>query len=284
MNRNPARVGIYVDGTNIARNGGYGMRFDVLRDFAVRDGTHVVRANVYLSFDEERAESDDSYRRGQWSYHDSLRDFGYKVVTRPVRRYDNDGETVVKSDTGFDMAVELLLQTERLDRILIATGDGDFARVVRALQERGQRIELVAFDNVSGELRREADTFVSGYLVPNLLPLREEPADRGAAWGERGSRVRGLCYSHTGRGYGFLRFLRGIVPGLWVTNTRDDRSPYASAFLHDSQLPEEVEVRRLPSRNLVFEFDLQESEDREGPSWLAQNVKVVSGLRGAAVS
>lgn len=275
-----ARVGIFVDGTNIARNGGYGMRFDVLRDFALRDGAHLKRANVYLSYDEERADEDDAYRRGQWSYHDSLRDFGYKVVTRPVRRYENEGETVLKADAGFDMAVELLLQTEHLDRVLVATGDGDYARVVRALQERGQRVEVLAFENVSGDLRREADTFLSGYLVPNLLPLKSEAPDRNAAWGEVGSRVRGLCYSHTGRGYGFLRFLSSIDQGLWITNTRDDRSPYGSAFLHDSHLPEDVDARRLPSRNLVFEFDLTESDGREGSSWLAQNVTVVSGARG----
>jgi hypothetical protein len=32
------RVGVYVDVENIARNGGRGMRFDVLRDYACRDG------------------------------------------------------------------------------------------------------------------------------------------------------------------------------------------------------------------------------------------------------
>ena len=30
------RVGVYIDVANLARNGGYGMRYDVLRDFACR--------------------------------------------------------------------------------------------------------------------------------------------------------------------------------------------------------------------------------------------------------
>lgn len=273
------RVGVFVDGSYVARNGGYGMRFDVLREFALRDGARLARANVYLSFDAERAVDDDIYRRGQWSYHDSLRDFGYKVSTRAVRRYENDGETVVKADAGFDMAVEVVLAAERLDRVVLVAGDGDYVRVASALQERGVRVELVAFDNLSGDLRREVDGFVSGYLVPNLLPPREDPADRDAVWGELGSRVRGLCYSHTGRGFGFLRFLDVVRPGLWITNTRDERSPYESVFLHDSELPEGVEARRLPSRTTIFEFDLAESEDRDGSSWLARNVIVVGGRR-----
>lgn len=275
----PARVGVFVDGSYVARNGGYGMRFDVLRQFALRDGARLARANVYLPFDVERAADDETYRRGQWSYHDSLRDFGYKVSTRTVRRYENDGETAVKTDAGFDMAVDLVLAAERCDRVLLVAGDGDYVRVVRALQERGVRVELVAFDNLSGDLRREVDDFVSGYLVPSLLPPREEPPDRDAAWGELGSRVRGLCYSHTGRGFGFVRFLDEIRPGLWITNTRDERSPYESVFLHDSELPEGFDTRRLPSRTTIFEFDLAESEDREGSSWLARHVTVVGGRR-----
>ena len=70
--RSPGRVGVFVDGTNIARNGGYGMRFDVLREFITRGGGELMRANVYLSYDQERAAEDESFRRGQRNYHDRI--------------------------------------------------------------------------------------------------------------------------------------------------------------------------------------------------------------------
>ena len=52
-----AKVGVYVDDANIYRNGGQRMQYDVLREFACRDHAEPLRLNVYLSYDEERAET-----------------------------------------------------------------------------------------------------------------------------------------------------------------------------------------------------------------------------------
>ena len=82
--------------------------------------------------------------------------------------------------------------------MLLVTGDGDFVQVVRALQNKGCRVETLAFDNVSEELRRESDMYVSGYLVPGLLPTRGDDYF-SPTWGAMGSRVRGYCsvsYTH----------------------------------------------------------------------------------------
>jgi hypothetical protein len=72
-----------------------------------------------------------------------------------------------------------------------------------------------------------------------------------------------VCYSHTDRGFGFLRFLRTIDLPLWKTDTRQPDSPYASVFMHDSQLPPEVHPGRLPSRDIILEFELASAEGRE---------------------
>lgn len=44
-----SRIGVFIDSANISMNGGRGMRFDVLREFAVRDGGEIARLNVYVS-------------------------------------------------------------------------------------------------------------------------------------------------------------------------------------------------------------------------------------------
>jgi uncharacterized LabA/DUF88 family protein len=279
MSRSLSRVGVFVDGTNIAMNGGYGMRYDVLREFAAREGGEVVRLNAYLSFDPERADRDDSYRSGQYNFQASLRDMGYKVIQKNVRWYTDDaGRRIGKANVDLEMAVDLLLQSERLDRILISTGDGDFVQVVRTIQNKGCRVEVVAFDNVSLNLRREADLFLSGYLIPNLLPDSSPPGET-RAWGEPGSRVRGVCYSHTGKGYGFLRFLKTISTGIWITDTRHEESPFESVFFHDSQLPQGVSSLQLPSRQLIFEFELRESDNGDGTRLEAAELELVSILR-----
>lgn len=270
-----SRIGVFIDSANISMNGGRGMRFDVLREFAVREGGEVARLNVYVSYDAKRAENDEEYKRGQFQFHSILRDFGYKVIQKPVKWFtDEKGQPVSKANVDLEMAVDLLLQSEKLERVVLATGDGDFVQVVRALQNRGLRVELVAFDNVSNELRGEADLFVSGYLIPNLLQVENSEVP----WGEVGSRVRGFCYFHSGKGYGFLRFIRAVGPNLWVVDTRNEASPYESVFFHDSKLPDKVSYLSLPSRNLIFEFTLVEPEPGGKSRWQAEDIRVAARL------
>jgi uncharacterized LabA/DUF88 family protein len=272
-----ARVGVYIDVANMTRNGGYGMRYEVLREFACRGHAEPVRLNAYVSFDADRSEADPAYREGQHGFYSLLRDFGYKVIQKNVKWYtDESGNRFGKANADLDLAVDALLQSDNIDRILLCTGDGDFVQVVRALQNKGCRVEVVAFENVSADLRREADLFMSGYLVPNLLPTN---APRGGpAWGELGSRVRGVCYNHTGKGYGFLRFMKTIAPELWRIDPRQPDSPYESVFFHNSNLPGDVRLDDLPSRSMIFEFELARAEGRDS-GMQAVNMQLISPRR-----
>ncbi len=267
-------VGIYVDAANIQINGGFGMQYDVLREYACRGAAEPVRLNAYVTYDEERARNDRQYAQRANNFFATIREFGYKVIIKKYKWYrDDEGNAYAKANADLDMAVDALLQSRNLGRVLLATGDGDFVQVVRALQNQGCRVEVLAFDNVSADLRREADVYFSGYLVPNLLPSNRN-GDR-PAWGQPGSRVRGLCYHRNNEGFGFLRFLREVNDGMWITDTRNPDSPYASAFFRDSDLPGEVRANDLPSHQHLFEFDLVESSVKEG-GLQAANIALVS--------
>lgn len=259
-----SKVGVYVDAANMYRSGGQRLRYDVLREFACRDDAEPVRLNVYVSYDAERARQDKSFEKGQRNFHSALREFGFKVIVKEVKWYQDDsGKRYGKANADLDLAVDALLQSENLDRVLIASGDGDFVRVVRALQNKGCRVEIVALDNVSTDLRKEADLYFSGYLVPNLIPSRPG-SDGGAEWGEIGSRVRGWCYWHdSDKGYGFMRVLKRIAPGLWLTDSRHPDSPYETVYFHDSQL-RDFPTFKLPDRAYLFDFELAESRTGEG--------------------
>ncbi|NOY69618.1 MAG: NYN domain-containing protein [Deltaproteobacteria bacterium] len=253
--RSGLRVGVYVDVANLSMNGGFGMQYDILRSFACRGDVEPVRLNAYVSYDAERAAGDIEYKNGQFRFHSKLRDFGYKVIQKETKWYTDDaGRRFGKANVDLDLAVDALLQSKNLDRVLLATGDGDFVQVVRALQNNGCRVEVVAFDNVSADLRREADLYMSGYLIPNLLPVGRSDGPR--KWGEIGSYVRGICYAHDEKGFGFLRYLKHFDEELWRTDDRDPGSPYASIFIHDSELPDSVSVSSLPNRNIIFEFKI----------------------------
>jgi uncharacterized LabA/DUF88 family protein len=253
----PMRVGVYVDLENTSRTGGRGMRFDALRSFACRDGGEAIRLNAYLAYDEDRAQRDSEYRHRATRYHFALRDVGFKVIEKAVQWYTNeDGLRVSKANSDLDLAVDMLLQSAKLDRVILASGDGDFVQVVRALQNLGCRVELIGFQNVSYALRCEADLFISGFLIPGLLPQM-----RVAGWGEVGGRVRGTCYHYNAeKGFGFLRYLVGL-DNLTITDTRESESPYREAFFHCSQCPTNFDLNLLPSRDMIFEFTLTPGRD-----------------------
>jgi hypothetical protein len=244
----------------------------VLRAFANRDNAEIVRLNAYASFDADRAKTDPAYGVSVHNFHSILRDFGYKVITKTVKWYeDESGKRYGKANADLDLAVDVLLQSQNLDRVLLATGDGDFIQVVRALQNRGCRVEVIGLDNSSADLGHEADMFISGFTIPNLIPI----TGGNDRWGELGSRVRGVCYYHSESGYGFFRYMKEISAGLWIIDTRHDESPYGTVFFHDSQLPAEINPNYLPSRRYIFEFTLVESA-KEG--FQAEDIKLISRL------
>lgn len=255
---NNSFVGIYVDAVNVTMNGGFGLRYDILRTFATRDGSSTKRMNVYLAYDEQRAKSDSSYRNKTTRFCEVLRDFEYKVIEQPLQRYTDpeSGNTVTKSTVDIDMAVDAIKQAEHLDKMILLTSNGAYVNVVKAIQDRGCRVELIGFDNVSSSLKKEVDVYISGYLIPGLLPVKS-PYE----WGQIGSRVRGVCYdfSHND-GYGFLRYLVQVDENLWITDSRFNNSPYKTVFAHVSQFEDDFDTSFLPSRELIFEFDLVENE------------------------
>ena len=231
LRKSGLRAGLYVDVENTTRNGGRGMHFDVLRDFACRDGGRCLALNAYLAYDAERARHDPIYRTNATGFHFAMRSVGFKVIEKPVQWYTNeDGIRVSKANSDLDLAVDMLLQSAKLDRVVLVSGDGDFVQVVRALQNMGCRVELLAFQNVSYDLRCEADLFISGLLVPGLLPGLREPR-----WGEIGSRVRGTCrHYNPDRGFGFLRYLMSL-DNLTESDTAGARQPVPGCVLSFQQ-------------------------------------------------
>lgn len=198
------KVGIFVDSTNVSRNGGFAMKYDVLRDFCLQEGIPI-RMNTYVAFDTKRAEEDWEYRDKQYGYFEVLRGFGYKVITKNVRWYtDEEGNRYGKASADLDMAVDIMLQARNLDRIFLLTGDSDFKKVAEAVQNMGCRVELIGFKNVGRELINECDSYTPGYIIPNLLPI---PGQEEEDWGGEDFRVRGVVYSVVQeKKFGFLRY------------------------------------------------------------------------------
>ena len=266
------RVGVFVDAENVRYNGGYQMRYDILRRFAARDGGVLQRLNTYMAFDAERAREDYEYKKKAHAYQQMVRDFGWKITAKTVRRYTDDkGNITTKANADLDMAVDAMLQANRLDQVLLVTGDGDFLQVVEALQNAGCRVELVGFKNVSRLLQQRVDAFYSGFVIPDLLPVHYEPRNE---WGKPGSCVRGVCTKwFPDKGYGFLRFMNQISNNLWITDPREPDSPYVSVFCHANEVADEVTEDLLMNRETILEFYVNESEQKDN-GLVANNVRL----------
>ena len=240
------KTGIFVDAENIRLCGGYGMRYDVLVELASAGNSLLLRANSYLAEDRERIKEDPEYRQKLYRYHNILRQCGFKVVKKIVKHFvDDEGILTTKANADMDLAIDALLQARNLDRIILLTGDGDFVRLVLALQNMGCRVEVIGFRHVSQELKEAADSYLSGYLVPRLLPI-------AAAAGE--NRQRGMVVNYNSeRGFGFMRYFRLTEEGLQPE----------TVFFHCSKVPDIAE-HLLTDPASIFEFTIVKNQENNG--------------------
>jgi uncharacterized LabA/DUF88 family protein/cold shock CspA family protein len=237
------KAGIYVDGENAMRSGGWGMRYDILKKFVEAQGGVVLRANTYLAIDVEREQRDLDYQKAKADYRAQLRRYGFKIVLKPVQRYRNpEGEIITKANADLDLAIDTILQARNLDYVVLVTGDGDFVRLVTALQNQGCRVDVLAFHNVSHHLRESADNYLSGFLVPGLMP-----AENG--------RSRGYLHTvYEDKFYGFLT----LQAGLRLDDTSND------VFCHGKDVEggglSNREFARLKAVGATLDFDLAKDE------------------------
>lgn len=92
---------------------------------------------------------------------------GYHVVQKAVKEFtDSHGARKVKGNMHVEMAVQALLlaQHARIDEVVLFTGDGEFAALVKALRDFGIRVIVASTLEtepaiVADELRREAAEF-----------------------------------------------------------------------------------------------------------------------------
>ena len=91
---------------------------------------------------------------------------GFSVVTKPVKRFtDAQGHTKTKGNMDIEIAVDMLEMAPHMDHAILFSGDGDFRRVVQAVQARGVRVTVVSTMKsqppmIADELRRQADAYI----------------------------------------------------------------------------------------------------------------------------
>ncbi|GAB4120235.1 MAG: NYN domain-containing protein [Rhodothalassiaceae bacterium] len=99
---------------------------------------------------------------------------GFTLVTKPLKEFtDEHGRRKVKGNMDIEMAVDMLAIADTVDHIILFSGDGDFRRLIEAVQRKGVRVTVISSNStqpsmVADELRRQADQYV------DLLSLKSE--------------------------------------------------------------------------------------------------------------
>ena len=143
---NSNRMALFIDGANLyttAKVLGFGIDYDrLLKEFQSR-GT-VVRAFFYTTIIEDQD----------------------NVLIRPLLDCRK-----IKGNIDIELTVDAMELADHIDEMVLFSGDGDFRRLVEAMQRRGVRVTVVSTTStqpptISEELRRQSDLFT------DLIELR----------------------------------------------------------------------------------------------------------------
>jgi uncharacterized LabA/DUF88 family protein len=156
------RIGLFIDGANLyaaARALGFDIDYKKLLQLFADKG-HLVRAFYYTALIEDQEYSPIRPLVDWLDYN------GYTMVTKPTKEFtDASGRRKIKGNMDIELAIDVMEMAERLDHVVLFSGDGDFRRLVEAVQRKGVRVTVVSTIRssppmVADELRRQADVFV----------------------------------------------------------------------------------------------------------------------------
>ncbi len=156
------RIALFIDGANLyaaAKTLGFDIDYKKLLEIFKRQG-RLIRAFYYTAMFEDQEYSPIRPLVDWLDYN------GYTMVTKPTKEYtDSMGRRKIKGNMDIELAIDVLDMADRLDHVVLFSGDGDFRRLVEAVQRRGVRVSVVSTIKssppmIADELRRQADNFI----------------------------------------------------------------------------------------------------------------------------
>jgi uncharacterized LabA/DUF88 family protein len=153
---------VFIDGANLyATARGLDFDIDYKKLLALfREKSNLVRAYYYTVLIEDQ---DFSPIRPLVDWLDYN---GYTLITKPAKDFtDSNGRRRIRNSIDVDLAVDMLEIAERVDHVVLFSGDSGYRRLIEAVQRRGARVTVVSTTagntaSVADELRRQADSFV----------------------------------------------------------------------------------------------------------------------------
>jgi uncharacterized LabA/DUF88 family protein len=160
----------FIDGANFYsayRNLNFSVDYQALLDI-FRENCSLVRMFYYTAI------LDDQEYSPIMPLIDWLDYNGYTMVTKPAKEFtDHAGRRRIKGNMDIELAIDMLEMAHHIDHAVLFSGDGDFSRLVEAVQRRGVRVTVISSivskpPMVSDDLRRAADRFIE---INDIRPM-----------------------------------------------------------------------------------------------------------------
>lgn len=164
IKRPDQRVAVFIDTQNMYHSAKHlynaRVNFGALVDTAV-DNRPIVRAIAYVAKSKGGEEQ---------AFFDALLQSGIELKIKDVQEFSS-GEK--KADWDVGMCVDAISLADRVDVIVLVTGDGDFCPLVEYLKTHGVLCEVVAFgESTNAHLREVADSFLDLSATPADFLIR----------------------------------------------------------------------------------------------------------------
>jgi uncharacterized LabA/DUF88 family protein len=147
------RVAVFIDAQNLYHTAKHvynnsKVHFGRVVEAAVA-GRNLVRAIAYVISTESRDES---------SFFEALGKNGIEIKTKDLQIFIDGSK---KADWDVAMSIDAIRISEKVDCVIIVSGDGDFVPLLQYLKQSGVQTEVVSFGkSISSELKKEADIFM----------------------------------------------------------------------------------------------------------------------------
>jgi len=175
------RRAIFIDGSNLyaaAKNLGFDIDYGKLRYF-FESGSWLVRAYYYTAI------ADDQEYSPVRPLADWLDYNGFTLVSKPAKEFvDHTGRRRIRGNMDVEIAVDALNLAPHIDHMILMSGDGDFRRLIEAMQAKGVKVTVVSTIRTSppmaaDEVRRQADEFLD--LLDIAPEIERRMPERGDA-------------------------------------------------------------------------------------------------------
>ena len=147
------RVGVFVDVQNMYHSGKNlyhaNVNFDKILSAAVSN-RQLIRAIAYVICSNTSEEQ---------SFFETISKYGFELKVKDLQIFPGG---IKKADWDVGIAVDAIKLADKLDVVVLVTGDGDFIPLVQYLKEnKGCRVELLSFKRTtSSNLIKKVDDFL----------------------------------------------------------------------------------------------------------------------------